>query len=216
MNLPIQVNGAAPVAYAKVKTGGLGGPARSTQSFSWLMAFSIAWLLAGCASPNPNLYTLAPSPGAVHTVAPSVVVVRTIAIPRYMEREEIVRSASADRLVAASNDWWAEPLAAMTRRVLAEDLAQRLPAAKVLAGDGVIGLQPDAEIEVTLEQFDRDPNGAIILAGFAAIQTKGVPQSLVRLAVTVPAGGRTTGDEVTAMSAALAQAADMIAQHLTP
>jgi uncharacterized lipoprotein YmbA len=179
----------------------------------WLFS-GVMLLLAGCASPNPNLYTLAARPGTTRAAGPSLVVVRSVGIPRYMEREEIVRSDAADRLVVASNDWWGEPLSAMIRRVLAEDLALRLPASNVLAGEGVIGLQPDAEIEVTLARFDRDASGAITLAGFAAIQRKGAPQSLVRLAVTVPGSGATTGDEVNALSDALAQAADGVAQRL--
>jgi uncharacterized lipoprotein YmbA len=179
----------------------------------WL-CLGVALLLTGCASPNPNLYTLAARPGAVRAPGPALVVVRSIGIPRYMEREEIVRSAASDRLVVASNDWWGEPLAAMIRRVLAEDLAQRLPGSNVLGGDGVIGVQPDAEIEVTLERFERDASGAITLAGYAAIQRKGLPQSLVKVAVTVPGSGTAIADEVNAMSVALAQAADVVARSL--
>jgi uncharacterized lipoprotein YmbA len=182
---------------------------------SWL-SWAAVLLLAGCASPNPNLYTLTPRPGGVRAAGPALVVVRAIAIPRFMEREEIVRSAAADRLTVASNDWWGEPLAPMIRRVLAQDLAQRLPSSNVLAGEGVIGMAPDAEIEVTLSRFDRDASGVVTLTGFAAIERKGAPQSLARLSVTVPAGGSTVGDEVAAMSAALGQAADQVALRLAP
>jgi uncharacterized lipoprotein YmbA len=173
----------------------------------------VALLLGGCASPNPNLYTLAARPGPVRALGPALVVVRSIGIPRYLEREEIVRTSSADRVVVASNDWWGEPLAVMIRRVLAEDLAQRLPASNVLAGEGVIGMQPDAEIEVTLERFDRDASGTVTLAGYAAIQRHGAPQGLVKLALTVP-GGSGVGDEVNAMSGALSQVADVVSQRL--
>ena len=143
-----------------------------------------------------------------------VVVVRSVEVPRYLEREEIVRIASQDRVAIANNDWWSEPLPAMLRRVMALDIAQRLPASNVLAGEGVIGLHPDAEVEISLEQFDRSENGQIALAGFVAIQFRNHQRSLDRFHVEKPDGGVSMAEQVKAMSLAWSEVATFVATRL--
>lgn len=223
-----------------------------------LMASLLAWapalLVAGCASPSPDLYSLEPRPGAVRTGpvlasarearqtgtqtgARRVIVVRGVGLPRYLEREEIVRSAGGTRLHVAGNDWWGEPLRAMLRRVLVADLAQRLPGADVLADEGPIAAHPDAEVEVDVQRFDRDPggrdpggrdaggrdpdgrdpDGPVLLDGYAAVTAgPGRPRTLDRLRLGVPVAASTTKAQVDAMSAALGQVAGIIAGRLAP
>ena len=179
------------------------------------LCIAMVLLTVGCSGPDPVLYTLEAVPGAGRLGAPSVVVVRSVAIPRYLERREIVRIAGQDRVSVADNDWWSEPLPAMLRRVMARDIGQRLPAAEVLAGDGVISLRPDAEIEISIEQFDRAANGRISLEGFVAIENGARSRSLDRIHVELPAGGPSTADQVKVMSLAWSEAADVIARRLS-
>ena len=197
-------------------------------------------LLGGCASSSPNLYSLEPRPGAVHpgpvlaspvlaggpTRLPAavrqVVVVRGVSVPRYLEREEIVRAAGGSRLRVAGNDWWGEPLRVMLRRVLVADLAQRLPGADVLADEGPIAAHPDAEVEVDVQRFDQDaggrdggdPGGPVLLDGYAAVTGPGRPRTLDRLRLQAPVAADTTKAQVDAMSTALGQVADIIAGRL--
>ena len=194
-------------------------------------------LLGGCASPSPNLYSLEPRPGAVHpgpvltspvlasgptrlhAAVRQVVVVRGVGVPRYLEREEIVRGAGGTRLRVAGNDWWGEPLRVMLRRVLVADLAQRLPGADVLADEGPIAAHPDAEVEVDVQRFDRDaeggdPGGPVLLEGYAAVTGPGRPRTLDRLRLQAPVAADTTKAQVDAMSTALGQVADIIAGRL--
>lgn len=200
-------------------------------------------LLEGCASSSPDLYSLELRPGAVHagpvlagpvlasarrarqtggqTGARRVVVVRSVGLPRYLEREEIVRAASGTRLRVAGNDWWGEPLRAMLRRVLVADLAQRLPGADVLADEGPIAAHADVEVEVDVQRFDRDagaddPGGLILLDGYAAATGPGRPYTLDRLRLSVPVAAGTTKAQVDAMSAAWGQVADTVAGRLAP
>ena len=208
-----------------------------------LPSLLLALLPGGCASPSPSLYSLEPRPGAVHagavlaragpgtrtgaqTGARRVVVVRGVGLPRYLEREEVVRSAGNARLRVAENDWWGEPLRAMLRRVLVADLAQRLPSADVLADEGPVAARPDAEVEVDVQRFDPDapgqdapgqPGGPVVLDGYAAVAAgPGRARTLDRLHLSAPMAAGTTKAQVDAMSAALGQVADIIAGRLGP
>ncbi len=202
--------------------------------------------LGGCASPSPDLYSLEPRPGRVRlspaladgrpggrpggrpSGRPSgrqVTVVRSVGLPRYLEREEIVRAAGGTRLRLAGNDWWGEPLRVMMRRVLVADLAQRLPGADVLADDGPVAAHPDAEVDVDVQRFDRDAGGVdlggpVLLDGYAAVThpTPGPGQlrTLDRLHSVVPTVADTTKAQVDAMSTALGQVADAVAGRIAP
>lgn len=218
-------------------------PTSRCAPLSALLGLLATLLLEGCASPNPDLYSLEPRPGAVHagpvlagpvlasargtrqtggqTGARRVVVVRGVGLPRYLEREEIVRSAGGTRLRVAGNDWWGEPLRAMLRRVLVADLAQRLPGADVLADEGPVAAHADVEVDVDVQRFDReagvdDPAGLMLLDGYAATTGPGRPHTLDRLRLSVPVAAGTTKAQVEAMSAALGQVADTVARRLAP
>ena len=52
----------------------------------------VAALPAACASPNPTLYTLATVPGDTRMAHRSLIELRQVALPHYLERSEIVRS----------------------------------------------------------------------------------------------------------------------------
>lgn len=178
------------------------------------LLFLPALLLGSCASSNPNLYSLALRPGPVREGVRRTVVVRGVVLPRYLDREEVVRAAGGVRLRVAQDDWWGEPLRVMLRRVLAADLAQRLPSADVLGDEGPVAGRPDAEIEVDVQRFDRSPGGPVVFEGYAAVTGPGRPRTLDRLRAEVPVGADTTEAQVDAMSTALGQAADAIARRL--
>lgn len=173
-------------------------------------------LLAGCASSTPALHTLQQQPGIVRIGAPRMVTVRSFGVPRYLERTEIVRGVEPGRMAASDADWWAEPLRVMLSRVMVDDLGQRLPGTVVLMAGGAIAAPPDAEVQVELQRFERDGTGTVVLAGTIAIENKGRPRSIDRLDIHVPAAGATTHDQVSAMSMALAKAADVVATRLAP
>ena len=60
-----------------------------------------------------------------------------------------------------SNDWWGEPLDAMLSRILVGDLNQRLPGSTVYADSGAISMPSDATVEINLQRFDVDRDGAL-------------------------------------------------------
>ncbi len=172
----------------------------------------LAGLPAACSSPNPNLYVLATVPGPAHSGAPPVVQLRTISIAHYLERSQIVRSSEGYRMDVLSNDWWGEPLDTMLGRVLVQELNQRLPGAIVYGDSGAISTPADATVEVNLQRFDLDHDGALLLAAQVAVDSKHVMSRGVTFTVR-PADG-TTQALVAAMSSAVAQLADTVAAML--
>ena len=150
----------------------------------------LALLPGGCASSSPDLYSLDMRPGPVRAGRRQMIVVRGIGLPRYLDREEVVRRTGGARLQVAGNDWWGEPLRAMLRRVLVADLAQRLPGADVLNDGEPIAARPDAEVEVEVQRFDRGAGGPIVFEGYARVTGPGRPRALERLRVEVAPGRR--------------------------
>ncbi|HVC63653.1 MAG TPA: PqiC family protein [Acetobacteraceae bacterium] len=175
------------------------------------------WLLAGlpaaCASPNPILYTLAIVPGATHPVAPPRIELREIAVAHYLERSQIVRSSEDFRLDVLGNDWWGEQLDAMLSRVLVQELSQRLPSSTVFAENGAITATPDAAVELNVQRFDEDRSGALVLLAQVAVTGRVTAMRNVRFSVPPPSPG--TVGLVSAMSIAVGQLADAIAESVT-
>ncbi|PPQ35033.1 PqiC family protein [Rhodopila globiformis] len=172
--------------------------------------------LAACSSPNPRLYTLAPAPGVVQGRGPHVVLLHQVAIARYLERPEIVRSSEHYRLDVMANDTWGEPLSAMIGRVLAENLSQRLPGTTFVTSDSAISAKENAAVGVNILRMDLDATRTLILAAQASVtfiepERPGLMRSL-RTTVPVPSGR--IAEEVRAMSIALGRLADEIAVML--
>ena len=175
----------------------------------------LAAMVAGCASPNPALYTIAPVSGAVQTGGPKVVALQQISLARYLERSQIVRSSENYRLDVMSNDWWGEPLGAMLSRVLVEELGQRLPQSTVIGESGALTASPDATIELNVQRLDEDAAGTLVLQAQASVSfksRKGPALRSFRFVVTPPAPG--IPGEVTAISTAVGQLADGLASML--
>nr|WP_294563978.1 PqiC family protein [uncultured Rhodopila sp.] len=167
---------------------------------------------AACSSPNPTLYVLAPEPGAVVAHAPRTIDVRPIALARYLERSAIVRSSEGYRMDVLANDWWGEPLDSMMMRVLVLDLTQRLPGSIVYGDTGAITTPPDATVEVNVQRFDLDRDGAVLLAAQVAIE--GGAASARGVSQTVRPADGSTQALAGAMSSATARLADTIAAML--
>lgn len=173
---------------------------------------ALAALPAACTSPNPTLYVLAPVPGPTRTDAPHIIELRAIAIAHYLERSQIVRSTEGYRIDVLANEWWGEPLAAMMNRILVQELNQRLRGSTVYGDNGAISLSSDATVEINLQRFDLDRDGAVLLAAQIAVDGKRTASRGVALTVR-PADG-TTQALVAAMSTATGQLADTIATML--
>ncbi len=172
-----------------------------------LAAFPMA-----CSSPNPSLYVLAPVPGTTYSGAPRVIALRAISIAHYLERSQIVRSSEGYRMDVLANEWWGEPLDTMIGRTLVQELNQRLPGSTVYGDSGAISTKPGATVEINLQRFDLDRDGALLMVAQIAVDGSVTAARGVSFQVR-PADG-TTGALVGAMSGATAQLADTVAGML--
>lgn len=180
-----------------------------------LAAVALVALVTGCTSPNPTLYTIAPVAGNPEGRGPQIVVLQTISLARYLERQEIVHSSENYRLDVMSNDWWGEPLGAMLSRILIQELGERLPQSTILSSSGAVSVSPDATIELNVQRLDEDAAGHLVLLAQASVEFKGRGAPSVRsfrFTETPPVPG--TPGEVAAISTAVGQLADGLASML--
>lgn len=187
-------------------------------------------MLAGCASAEPNYFTLRALPAGGRGLAgaglalpasglsggPRLVELRRIGLAGYLDRPELVRNDTDYRLSIGGKDRWGEPLGDLVARVLAEDLNTRLPGSSVFTSAGAISADPDATVELDLQRFDSDGTGQVVLLAQVAVERgRGRGRAATQtVRLTVKPAGPTTTDLVAAMSGALAQLADQVAGML--
>jgi uncharacterized protein len=183
-----------------------------------LAALPLAGALAGCASSNPQVFTLAVQPGAPAAVAsptgvPAAIAVATAGIPKYLDRPQIVRRGGSYQLDVSEFDRWGEPFADMVTRVLIGDLALRLPDSQVFRDGSATATGATATVQLDLSRFDGEADGTVILAARWTVTRVGaaIPETA---RISARPAGDSTADLVAAMSQALGQLADKIAVSL--
>ncbi len=183
-----------------------------TRHFRWMVVLAA---LAACSTPAPKLYTIAPVNGPVRNGGPGVILLQQIAVARYLERSQIVRSSENYRLDVLPNDWWGEPIAAMLSRVLIDELSQRLPRSTVLNENGAVNSTADATVALNVRRLDQDAAGNLVLQAQASVTFKGRTEPVLRsfrFDVTPQSTGVAAG--VAAISTAVGQMADGLATML--
>ncbi len=182
-------------------------------------AFAAALLLVvgACASPDPVLFTLAAEPGNVLHTRPGAVELRRINLARYLDRNGIVRNASPYRVTVTDEQRWAEPLGRMLERVLAANLASRLPDKTVYTDSSGITQKSPIVVSIDVQRLDPDPAGDVVLVGQASIAPDDRNAAITRSfrIVRQPASAGTE-NLVAAMSAAVAELSDQLAVLLSP
>ena len=173
-------------------------------------------LLAGCASPEPAVYTLRAVPGQPVGGGPVAIKLARPGLAGYLDRPEIVRDSSANRLDLKSGERWGEPLGEMISRVLALDLSQRLPGSSVFTEAGTISVDPSATVEMDVQRFDVDQAGTVVLLAQVAVEQgrSHDPGATRTLRLTAQPSGPGTPELVAAESAVLGQMADQLADQL--
>lgn len=178
-----------------------------------LLGLAPALALDACSSAEPVYYTLSARPGTPRRGKARSLELRRVTLAGYLDRTAIVRSAANYRLAVASNERWGEPLADLVARVLAENLVQRLPDATVVTEAGALSVDTDLLAEIDVQRLDADAEGRVVLLAQMAVRPRfgrrtGVTRTL-RLEVA-PAGAA-TADFAAAVSTALGQLADALA-----
>jgi uncharacterized lipoprotein YmbA len=178
---------------------------------------ALAALPAACASPNPDLLTLDAVPGAVRTGGPRTVLLQDVALVPYLDRKAIVRSSQGYHIEVATNDWWGEPFGAMLGRVLSAEIEQRLPATTVFTEASAVAAVPDATVAINVTRFDEAVDGSVVLVAQIGVTFAQKARSAVTegLRFTAPVSGKGVTAQAAAMSVALGQLADRLAQGLS-
>jgi len=100
----------------------------------------------------------------------------------------------------------------MLRRILRQELTQRLPRSTVLSEIGAVSATPDATIDLDLQRLDQDASGNVVLEAEASLTLKGRKAPILRsFRFSVPSTARTSAGEVAAISIAVGQLADGLA-----
>jgi uncharacterized lipoprotein YmbA len=182
----------------------------------WVLTAAVFASAACASSPEPQFYTLFPEHGKSLTLRPLQVELSRPGLPGYLDRPQIVRHAQPEQLEFSGAAQWGAPLEDMVGSILAQNLAQRLPSARVYTESGSISSLPDARVELDIQRFELTAAGTVELVALVAVHwsTTSGPAGLDRYALSrrVTAGG--TPQLVRQMSGLLAELADAIAGSL--
>jgi uncharacterized protein len=173
-------------------------------------------LLAGCgSSPKTHFYTLSPVPGSGAPALSAPVTVADTMLPPALDRREMVRLTSANTVEISDQERWAAPLGDMTRRVLSQDLAQRLPGGAVILPDAPAPPHT-RRIAVAIAQFAPDGHGRIVLTGSWSLVADGTDKPLLRrdFSLAIPSPGSGGDAQAAGMSRLLGKLASDIATGL--
>jgi uncharacterized lipoprotein YmbA len=179
---------------------------------------ALVFLLAGCGSSPPSKFyvlTADPVPPRAGAAAANTVALGRVTLPGALDRPQIARRRGVNEIVFSEEERWAGPLDDMLRRVLADDLAARLPAGVMLV-ESSAKPPPGATIALDVSRFDADESGAVTLAArWEAIGRNGAALGAPRESTIVePGSGKDAASVVAAMSRAVAALAARIAAGL--
>ena len=158
-------------------------------------------LIGACASsPSTRFYTLSETaPEATPPTGVGSVTISAVTIPGEIDRPEIVRRTGPNRLSIAELDRWAAPLDETIRRVLADDIENRVP-------NPVAGQQ--SSVSVDIHEFFGDGACNVTLR---AVWTPRQPAAQpVSEDINVPSSGSCPVTLAATMSIALGELSDRI------
>lgn len=137
------------------------------------MAGLLLVLVAGCVPPQgpTRYYTLSVTarPAAEGTGPDVEIRVGPVTVADYLDRPQLVRRIGAHRLELAENDNWPEPLASHVARVLADDLAAMLPAARIHSSPTASPPERDYRVEIELLAFEGCDDAACLDARWSLV-----------------------------------------------
>jgi uncharacterized protein len=184
----------------------------------FLAPIGLTLLLVGCgASPKTQFYTLDPvAPHQDQAARPMGVKVQVAAvhIPAALDRQEMVRESGPGKLDVSDQNRWGAPFGDMIRRVLTQDLTQRLGPAAV---DLPEGPAPQADkIVIDILQFSSGPTGLVTFDGSCSLIRPGSAAAFANFHVHLSENGQPGdyGTDAAAMSRIIGQLADEIVAAL--
>ena len=86
-----------------------------------------------------------------------------IELPSYLDRQQIAKRTSTNRLSYSENDRWAAPLSESFSRVLAQDMSHLLNPARVIQFPWQSTDAPDYQVKIEVLQFEASSNQQALL-----------------------------------------------------
>jgi len=182
--------------------------------------------LLGCASRVLVVQEWILTPSAVETRAPvpgappdPVIGVGPVEVPSYLRRPEIVARAADGQVESDPGERWGESLDAGIARVLASDLKKQVPTARLYRHPFPVAARADYVVAVQIERFEPEVDGEVALDAAWSIERTPGSQGpselpLQRISVREPVAEGGTAARVAAMSRAIGQMSDRIADGL--
>jgi uncharacterized protein len=188
----------------------------STSRRRVLVGGGVILLLAACSTtPPPRLFTLAPRPATPSRSLAATIAVKRVQMAKYLDRPQIVSYRDPYELQYSEFVIWGENLSDLTTRVLAESLSERLPQSQVyLSAGSFADATADITLETSIDKFDPDPAGVVVLAAQWAAHRQGRPDQIRSEQIRVTPSSKDPTGQVAAMSDALGQLADRIVAGL--
>ena len=185
---------------------------------SRLPAALLTLTLAACASsPQTRFFALDPvSPGAAPADRGAVraaVKIDAVHIPPALDRDSMVRGESDNQLEISSQDRWAGDLGEMVRRVLTQDLAQRLPSGMVIAPESPAPASARGVV-VDILTFQPQAGEVVLDADWTLLQGTQSNAVLRRSVHLTTSAAPSAQSQAAAMSTLLGQMADDIASKM--
>ncbi len=149
----------------------------------WLQVWFLVLILGGCVllseTQLTRFYVLTPLVDDAHIASASPsppdqplvqVGLAPVEIPRYLDRPQIVTRVSANELVLAEFDQWAEPLPDRIMQILSENMTRLLVTHYIEVLPAQRSNQSAYEVVVTLMRFESEVgNGCVLSARWALL-----------------------------------------------
>lgn len=136
-----------------------------------LLACSLMTSACSVRSPAVDYWTLAvlaKAPAALDSAAPAVAI-GPVALPRYLDRPQVLVRLDPSRVEPAGQHRWADPLDEGFGRTLAANLGRSLGSGRVSAYPVQPPYEVDYRVQVDVERFDGRPGGTVALSARYAI-----------------------------------------------
>jgi uncharacterized lipoprotein YmbA len=188
----------------------------------WPVTLAGAYLFSACqSSPATHYFALtavAPSAALAAPPPPTPIPIRVerITIPAELDRLELVRHSTSNRLRIAAFDRWAAPLDDMIRRVVAADLAARFAPGMIASSNEPAVGEARRRLYIDIQELTADERGAVKLQAAWLLQTPDAAAVRGAEDLAVEASDASADALTVAMSRALAALSDRIAGRLAP
>ena len=178
-----------------------------------VLTLAVLTLTACASSPATHFYALDPVEAGAgpQSSGGTPVKIDAVHIPPALDRSSMVRGESGNQLEISSQDRWAGDLGEMIRRVLTQDLSERLPSGMVIAPESPA--PPKARgVVVDVLTFQPQGSGEVVLdADWTLLEGTQTNVVLSRSVHLTTSGAGSAQSEAAAMSTLLGQLADSMA-----